>query len=130
MVKTSSGLRLSIADDLLVDEHNQGVLTEWGYEGTHLYHAEIPGVDSLTNWGGRYDVHQQVYTVAYKTTKDITNIVQSGTYPNPLGLVGTQHNDQHQDGTQTLYWHVRVLDYNQETGEVNHKLESVEFNIQ
>lgn len=130
MVKKDNGIRIDIVDNVLTDEHNPEVLIEWGYDGEHIYHAELPGVDSLTNWGGQYDVHRQVYTAAYPATSNIASITAKGSYPSPLGLVGSHHADDHQDGTKTVYWHVRVLDFDQESGQVVQKLDSIEFEVQ
>lgn len=129
MEETSSGVRIDISNKVLVEEFCQAIMNEWGFTGSKLYSAQLPGIDSLTDWGGKYDVYKHVYTAAYKTNNNINSVNQVGSFPSPLGKVGSHHNDYHQDGSRTVYWHVRVFDYDQENNVVKNRLNSIEFKL-
>ena len=50
--------------------------------------------------------------------------------PEPLGWRGGHYIDRHQDGTQTVRWRVRLLDYNMQTGEMNQSLDEAGFRLE
>ncbi len=49
--------------------------------------------------------------------------------PSPLGMTGSFYVDSHQDGSKTILWHVRVLDFDMTTGTKNEVIDTVTYTI-
>ena len=54
-------------------------------------------------------------------------ITAQGTHDAPLGGTGTHYIDTHQDGSVSVHWSVRLIDYNMYTGEVLTEAPSFNF---
>ncbi|MCP4460293.1 MAG: hypothetical protein GY816_20050, partial [Cytophagales bacterium] len=102
---------------------------EWGYNG-NLYLATIPGVEATTYWGaGGYDEEDHYFMAKYDTAENVQSVTQNETFQNPLGKSGSYFVDYHQDGSKSILWHVRVMDFDQETGSKNSVLNKVTYTI-
>ncbi|MCP4347043.1 MAG: hypothetical protein GY795_16135 [Desulfobacterales bacterium] len=83
-----------------------------------------------TYWGaGGYDEEDHYFMAKYDTTENVQSVTQNETFQSPLGMNGSYFADYHQDGSKTILWHVRVMDFDQETGSKNSVLNKVTYTI-
>ena len=92
-------------------------LAEWGYGGD-LFMYTAPGVIPRTYWAGSYDREDMYFGVQLPLEEAPISVNEIGDYPSPLGWGGQAHIDEHADGSVSVMWRVRLLDYNQVTGEI------------
>jgi hypothetical protein len=105
------------------------VTTEWKYNGV-LNLATIPGVEVTTYWGnGGYNHQDHYFMAGFETTGNVSSVTQNETFSAPLGMTGSFYEDFHQDGSKTILWHVRVLDFNQTTSVINDSIDYVTYSI-
>jgi len=112
---------------------------EWKWTGG-LYYYGAPGATPQVAWGGRYDKSWQYHYARVTTSKDAKGLKALTTAPagtgwssgaGGRGLPGSKlHIDKHEDGSSTLMWRVKLLDYNWETGGIVEKLVSQKFEIE
>ena len=103
-------------------------LAEWNYDGT-LFMYVGPGAEPKTYWSGRYDTEDLYFTVAIETDGQYASIAALTPFDAPLGWQGRVYSDQHQDGTNTLRWRVRLLEYEMETGVMIDALQSARYQL-
>lgn len=105
-------------------------LSEWNYNGD-LFMYVGPGAEPKTYWAGRYDHEDLYYTVALPLSEGLptTTLTQLSSPSSPLGWRGQHYLDLHQDGSKTVLWRVRLLDYNMETGELINQLDQVSYQL-
>ncbi len=83
------------------------------------------------NWcGAGYDRERHCMNASIRTDRKIKNITQVQQPPEPLGWCGKYWVDEHIDGTRTYAWRVRLLDLNQEKGEVVNKVDQLDYKIE
>ena len=104
-------------------------LAEWNYEGD-LFMYVGPGAEPKTYWSGRYDNEDLYYTVALPLESPVRGLSQMDVVAAPLGWRGGHYLDTHQDGTHTLRWRVRLLDYGMETGVIAGQVDRAEFRLE
>ena len=122
------------------DEH---VTDEWGWDGDLYYYGAV-GALVQRQWVVRYDREWPYYYVRIKTDKFVHDVLPVTPVPAGLGYVGASmslrgefsgsagnkwHLDEHADGTRTLMWRVRLLDYSYETGIINSQFHSQRYKI-
>jgi hypothetical protein len=105
-------------------------LAEWNYEGD-LFMYVGPGAEPKTYWSGGHDREDLYYTaaVAIPEGTPTTTLTPFEAMADPLGWRGSHYLDSHQDGTQTVRWRVRLLDYNMQTGEITGQLDTARFQL-
>ncbi len=105
-------------------------LDEWNYQG-ELFMYVGPGAEPKTYWSGQYDTEDLYYTVAIALPGDVptASLTDLTPQPAPLGWHGAHYVDGHADGTKTVRWRVRLLDYSMTTGEVQRRLDEAHFEL-
>ncbi|CAJ1333744.1 unnamed protein product [Effrenium voratum] len=114
---------------------DQSLSDEWNWQGD-LYYYGAPGATPQKMWHGSklHDVEFPYLYARFTTTADVVGF-KASEVPLPLGWTGPDrgrgypgsagtslHEDRHADGSKTLMWRVRLLDYDCETGEVTGQL--------
>jgi hypothetical protein len=83
------------------------------------------------NWcSGGYGRERHCMNARIRTARKIKSITQMQQPPEPLGWFGKYWVDEHTDGTRTYYWRVRLLDLNQEVGEVVNQVDHLDYRIE
>jgi len=108
---------------------NQTMMDEWSWTGSTLYTATIAGVTPKTGWAGKYDGQKHLYTTRLNSDRVVSSVRQEISLSTPLGMMGSFHIDEHQDGTSTALWNVRVMDFNNETNSVVGKANEIVFTV-
>lgn len=105
---------------------------EWGYKGDKMYLWRGLGTGAPRRWerDNRRNHEESCFLASFTTDEKIVRIQQQGDLEKPLGWDGQYFIDQHPDGTRTAYWRVRLIDYNLDTGEVNHEVPSIEYHVE
>jgi len=100
------------------------MLAEWGYE-SELYMYTAPGAIPRVYWAGSYDNQDMYFGVQLHLDEAPVSIEELSEAPSPLGLGGGLHIDEHADGSASAMWRVRLLDFDEHTGEI--RAEQSEF---
>jgi len=99
--------------------------------GKDLYVCRGAGTHATRRWcGEEYDLEAMYVNAEVRTPKKIKSITQLQSVPEPLGWGGKFWCDGHADGTCTYRWRVRLLDFDQPTGTIVSKLDSVDYGIE
>ena len=106
-------------------------LAEWNYDGDWFMYVG-QGAAPKTYWSGRYDNEDLYYTVGLSVPGDVPtdSLTELNPMPQPLGWRGGHYVDAHQDGTKTIRWRVRLIDYDMQTGEMNQQLDESVFRLE
>jgi len=92
-------------------------LAEWNYDGD-LFMYTGAGVSPHTYWAGSYDLEDMYFGVQVQLDEAPGSLEQVETTTDPLGWTGGFYVDEHQDGSVTALWRVRLLDFDAPTGEI------------
>jgi len=92
-------------------------LAEWSYEGD-LFMYTGAGVSPHTYWAGSYDLEDMYFGVQINLDEPPGSLEQLEPTAEPLGWTGGVYVDEHQDGSVTALWRVRLLDFDAPTGEI------------
>jgi len=121
---------ISVPEEYFSTPLNQALMDEWGWTGNVLHVASKPGITPRTAWGGQYDEHRHYYTAYFLTDQNIASVTQQEDLVPPLGMIGSFHIDDNQDGSKMVLWNVRVMDFNQETNELISQTTHVRFIVE
>ncbi len=105
-------------------------LSEWNYTGD-LYMYVGAGAEPKTYWAGQYDHEDLYYTVALTLPEDSSTgaLTELTSFNQPLGWRGGHYIDHHQDGTKTVRWRVRLLDYDMSTGVLIDEVPNITYQL-
>jgi len=76
-----------------------------------------------------YDQEETYVDTFVTTSKRIKAIEQVQTLPAPLGWTGKHVADEHADGSRTYHWRVRLINFDQKTGTIIQKADSIDFRL-
>jgi len=83
-----------------------------------------------TYWAGAHDNEDLYFGVALPVDGPVGRVVTDDAPSQPLRWSGNHYVHSHQDGTSTLSWRVRLIDYDMYTGEVIQGLGEMQFRIE
>ena len=92
-------------------------LAEWNFTGDLFMYAG-PGAIPKTYWAGAHDAEDLYYGVKIDRETAPTSVTQQTSHDSPLGWSGNYYIDEHQDGTVSVHWGVRLIDYDMYTGDM------------
>jgi hypothetical protein len=92
-------------------------LAEWGFEGD-LFMFTGAGASPKTYWAGSHDNEDMYFGVQLKLDASPSSVAQTTSHAAPLGWDGNFYLDEHQDGSATALWRVRLLDFDPYTGDI------------
>jgi len=105
---------------------------EWKWNGNLNYYG-APGVVPLYYWAGRYDKSKPYYFARYRMAMSCTTAIlekiSDTEVPQGVGWTGLTHIDDHSDGSCTLLWRVRLLDFDVETGVITSRVDVESFRV-
>lgn len=78
----------------------------------------------------QYDSEETFTNVEFTTKRKIKSITQSQIPQAPLGWTGKHTVDKNPNGTTTYRWRVRLIDFDQKTGEIKSQLRSIDYLIE
>ncbi|MBI1335985.1 MAG: hypothetical protein GC164_03380 [Phycisphaera sp.] len=92
---------------------------DWKCPHEKIFSAAAPGIGNEKRWDSqeRHDTTDYYYTVELKTDQHIRDIKQERPLPEPLGWSGRFYVDEHQDGTRSILWRVRMFEIDDDTGQ-------------
>ena len=80
--------------------------------------------------GEQYDREETFANAELTTTRKVKSITQVQQPPQPLGWTGKHTVDENLDGSRTYRWRVRLIDFDQKTGEIISKLDRFDYRIE
>lgn len=110
----------------------QYIPRDWKYkESPRLYTYRGPGVGVDRRWDGKHrrDKEELFFLAAFRTRRKILGLEQIGSPPSPLGWTGRYFIDEHPDGSRTLLFRVKFLQFDMTTGRIEKKIDSVSFRL-
>jgi len=69
------------------------------------------------------------YFVEWKTYQQVRALTQLTSVPSPLGWTGNYFIDEHRDGSTSLYWRVRFMEYDRETGNILQQADQIDYEV-
>lgn len=108
------------------------VPSDWNYAASPRLHGyRAPGVGVESRWDGeqRRNAEELVFTAEVRTTKHVTGLEAVDPPAEPLGWDGRHFIDEHADGSRSIYFRVRMLDYVPESGAIKAQLERLELRL-
>jgi len=89
------------------------------------------GVGADSTWYGPRSRNQDrlVFTAEFRTKRRVERVEAIGDPGGALGFGGRSFVDEHEDGTRSIYWRVRLVDFDMETGEIKAQRASAEFRL-
>ena len=77
-----------------------------------------------------YDREETYANAVLTTTRKVKSITQVQQLPQPLGWAGKHTVDEHPDGSRTYRWRVRLIDFDQKSGEIVNQLKRVDYRVE
>jgi len=104
---------------------------EWNsvFEYLHYSAAANIGIEMCWSHKNRCDMPTYYYTVELRSGGAPVDIQRGSPLPDPLAWNGKVWVDEHQDGTRSLFWRVRMLDENIATGQRIHPASPIVFGL-
>ncbi len=104
---------------------------EWDCSFPLLYTWTGAGMAVDSSWYGPEKRNEDIlyFNVEARTSLRATTVELIGNVPAPLGRTGPCYVDEHADGSRSLYWRVRLIDFNMTNGEVRAQVERLQFRL-
>lgn len=77
-----------------------------------------------------YDREETYAKAEFTTTRKVKSITQAQDFPKPLGWTGKHTVDQNLDGSRTYRWRVRLIDFDQTSGQIINQLNRADYRIE
>jgi hypothetical protein len=110
----------------------QHVPTDWKYVASpKLFGYRAPGVGVEARWDGEHgrNAEELVFTAEVRTTKAVAGLEAIDPPAAPLGWDGRHFVDEHADGSRSILFRVRMLDYVPESGELTAQLKRLKLSV-
>lgn len=106
-------------------------LAEWGCPVPRLYTWRAPGLGIDSSWFGprQRNEDRAVFTAEVRTKRRIDKVEAIDNPDGALGFGGKFFVDEHADGTRSIYWRVRLIDFDMESGELRAQRSRAEFRL-
>lgn len=103
----------------------------WNSKHEIQYSVQGAGVGSQRHWSHseRCNLTKQCYAVELRTSYHVKAVEQIEKLPEPLGWNGKYWIDEHQDGSRSIFWRVRFVDYDQFAGKFRHQTDSISYRL-
>jgi len=104
---------------------------EWksGFEGLHYLRGAGLATDSWWHGGEKRNEEAMWFTVEALAGRKHVLVEPIGEVPSPLGWTGKFFLDEHPDGTRSVWWRCRLIDFDMRTGVVGAEVESLSFRL-
>lgn len=106
-------------------------LPEWGCRYQKLWTWNALGLGTEAGWrgGDNYDLDDLLMTAEVRTRSKFVGVEPLDRAQAPLGWTGACYVDEHSDGTRSLYWRCRPVDFDMTTGEVRRQVRRLSFRL-
>jgi hypothetical protein len=106
-------------------------LAEWGCPVQKLYTWRALGIGIDSTWFGprKRNADRAVFTAEVRTKRRIDKVEAIGNPEGTLGFDGRFFVDEHDDGTRSIYWRVRLVDFDMEAGEIVAQRSRAEYRL-
>ena len=95
-----------------------------------LYVCRGAGTYPVRYWcREQYDREEPYCNAEIRTSKRVQGIRQIQSPPKPLGWGGKYWTDEHADGTRSVRWRVRMLDFDQIQGKIVSKIDRIDYRV-
>ena len=106
---------------------------DWKYDASPaIYSWRGPGVGVESTWDPAFRRNREVlvHTAEVRTERKSQRLEVLDTVNAPLGWDQRVFIDEHADGTRSLYFRVRMIDFDMSTGKVLAKVERLRFRLE
>ena len=95
-----------------------------------LYVCRGAGTYPVRYWcREQYDREEPYVNAEIRTSKRVKGVRQVQSPAKPLGWGGKYWTDEHADGTRTVRWRVRMLDFDQIQGKIVSKIDRIDYRV-
>lgn len=107
-------------------------LEEWKCRTPRVYTWRGLGVGAESIWspGDNRNADELVYTAEVRTDRPVERVWAADDDQNRWGFDGRSYIDVHEDGTRSIYWRVRLIDFDMNTGDVRAHRARAEFRLE
>lgn len=109
------------------------VVPDWKYEaGPKIWSWRAAGVGAESCWDGEHRRNRDdlLFTVEARTKQRVQRVVAVSTPDAPLGFEGRWSIDEHADGTRSVYFAVRMIDFDMDAGLVRKQVDRLRFRLE
>jgi hypothetical protein len=101
------------------------------WAGKPLYVIRGPGAYPQRSWCREQYDRERTYVLAeWTTNRRVKAITQIQRPPAPLGWTEKFTTDENPDGTRTYRWRVRLVDFDQKSGEIRSKRDRFDYRVE
>ena len=106
-------------------------LAEWGCSFPRLTSWRGAGMTSEAWWhdGEKRNEEALYFTAEVRTRLEVESVEPLDEPPAPLGWTGTCFVDEHPDGSRSLFWRARLIDFDMTRGEVRAEVDRLRFRL-
>ena len=107
-------------------------LEEWGSEHKELHSLRGAGLAIDSRWDPVQKTNKDVlwFTAEARTRRRVVSVKAIGPAPPPLTWTGRIHVDTHADGTNSVLWRCRMVEFDDLTGEIGAKADALSFRLE
>jgi len=108
------------------------LVPDWKYPGGRITSWRGSGVGVDGSWDAEHHRNRDdlVFTAEVRTRRKVQGLVALSPPPAPLGWDGKWSVDEHADGTRSIYFGVRLIDFDMDAGEVRQQVEQLKFRLE
>ena len=109
------------------------VVPDWKYtDSPSIYTWRGAGVGVECSWDGGHHRNRDilVFTAEVRTRQKVTGLTAVKPPPSPLGWDGLWFVDEHADGSRSVFFRVRMIDFDMARGEVLQQVDSLRFALE
>jgi hypothetical protein len=106
-------------------------LEEWGCTAPKLYTWRAQGVGAESSWypPEKRNEDELVYTAEARTIEPVTSVEATDDAGDEWGFDGRSYVDLHEDGSRSIYWRVKLIDFDMNSGEIRRQRGRAEFRL-
>ena len=125
------GLRVTVRAPSEWWQYKVETLAEWNSEFGSLYLLRGAGLATDSRWEATEKRNQDDlwFTAEARTRRTIRGIDVLGEVAAPLGWTGKFYVDEHRDGSRSILWRCRLVDFDMRTGEFMAEADSLSFRL-
>jgi hypothetical protein len=104
---------------------------EWGCRFPTLWTWTGLGLGKESRWYGdeNRNVDDLLITAEVRSRRPLIGVEPLENVPSPLGWTGSCFVDEHADGTRSLYWRCRMIDFDMTTGKIRKQVRRLGFRL-
>jgi hypothetical protein len=106
-------------------------LEEWGSKFAKLHYLRGSGLAVDSWWNGAEKRNQDAlwFTVEVRTRRAVRGVEAVGEVPSPLAWSKRFFVDEHSDGSRSILWRCRLVDFDMRTGEICAAVNALSFGL-